>query len=105
MKGHDYPIEHFRLMAIAAEQLKALSVQLLRHEYRYDAFGSWWFIYQQKGINYRVVFDGRDSVLTLEAETSEPNPWGNEWEEIKGKSFQVRDDKDIPERIKILVES
>lgn len=103
MEGHDYPIEHFKLMILVAEKLKTLSVQLLEHEYSYNFCSSWWFIYQQNGAKYRVVFDGRDRFLTLEVETLELTRRGNNWEEIK--SIKIRNGKNIPERIKILIVS
>src|SRR4051812_7565170 len=66
MRAYDYPIEHFQLMEKVARYLESIEVQLLSSEYHYQSFGSWWFTFQKKGENYRVVYDGKDFELRFE---------------------------------------
>lgn len=77
MDGIDYPIEHFSLMAELGSNLKAVSAQILSHEYAYQSFGSWWITLKHKGDLYRLLFDGRDSTYSLEqaTETAKPYQW------------------------------
>jgi hypothetical protein len=55
-------------------------MQLLEHSYTYQHFGSWWFTFQNtKGV-FRISFDGRDQVLSIEAgEQSSDRLWINTW--------------------------
>ena len=66
MEGTEYPIEHFELMTKVANYLRSEQVQMLEHEYRYKTFGSWWFVIQIRGENFRIVCDGRDGILRLD---------------------------------------
>ena len=79
MKGTDYPIEHFDLMKSVASYLESVDVQMLEQEYRYRTFGSWWFVIQIKGDNFRVVWDGREGVLILNSDKGHKAPFGYEW--------------------------
>lgn len=71
MDSQNYPIEHFRAMCELATALKALPAQLHEHRYSYDAFGSWWVILRHKGIQHRLVFDGRDGRLELQCSSGD----------------------------------
>jgi hypothetical protein len=78
MDAHDYSIRHFEDMARFATALKALPAQVLEHSYSYDSFGSWWTVVRCNGFPLRVVFDGRDRELVLEASEARKPPytWG-----------------------------
>ena len=79
MKGTDYPIEHFELMTRVANHLNSVEIQMLEQEYHYTTFGSWWFVIQIKGENFRILWDGRDEVLMLDADKGFKAPFGYEW--------------------------
>jgi hypothetical protein len=66
LKAQDFPIEHFSLMAEVATLLKEQSAQVLEHHYDYRAFGSWHIEFLKQGKPSRLIFDGRDSIITLE---------------------------------------
>jgi hypothetical protein len=46
MESHDYPIEHFRMMAEVTARLKSIPALILEHSYSYESFGSWWFAFR-----------------------------------------------------------
>jgi len=75
MDAHDYPIRHFEEMARFATALKALPAQVLEHSYSYDSFGSWTTVVRSKGFPLRVIFDGRESELVLEASQARKPPY------------------------------
>jgi len=83
------PTEHFRLMADLWIHLSAIPVDLVQHEYT-DSFGSWLFVFERRREKFRIVFDGRDSSLTLEERVCDAKPiqvdgitWVNEWRDIR----------------------
>jgi hypothetical protein len=87
--GHDYPIEHFELMANVARHLKSIEVQLLRSEYYYESFGSWWFTFQKEGKDYRIVYDGRELELRFECDPTPEKVHGvymTNWTEVTVRS-------------------
>jgi len=63
---HDYRIQHFSFMTELARRLGLVPALILEHSYTYEAFGSWWFSYKRAGRRFRIVFDGRDSCLSLD---------------------------------------
>jgi hypothetical protein len=86
MESHDYPIEHFRMMAEVAAGLKSISALILEHSYSYESFGSWWFTFRRSGNRFRVVFDGREEYLSLERAVIADGPRvAAEWQSIAGK--------------------
>jgi hypothetical protein len=86
MESHDYPIEHFRMMAEVAVYLKSISALILEHSYSYESFGSWWFSFKRSEKRFRVIFDGRDNYLSLEREVvANGSVIVAEWQSIDGK--------------------
>lgn len=78
-------IEHFELMVDVAEYLNASGARVLTSEYSYPSFGSWWFSFANKGKSFRVVYDGRDSRLSLETDPVQVKTHGifiTEWSEL-----------------------
>lgn len=89
MKGQDYPVEHFRMASKIAEGLRAKDIQLLRHEYHYQAFGSWLIEYMRAGERFRIVFDGRDSQLRIDVNLGD---WMEaNWKEINARTVSKMD--------------
>ena len=80
MEAYDYPIQHFEIMRDLAGRLKAVPVQIFEHTYRYDAFGSWWLAFMKRGERYRIVYDGKESVLRIE-QNADP-PFSSDWREL-----------------------
>jgi len=92
MTSYDYPIEHFQMMVEISTHLQQIPAQLLEHNYNYQAFGSWFFIFRRSGTKYRITFDGRDCSLLLEKAVSEKPPISAnastrvlEWNDLRGK--------------------
>ena len=79
MDGPDYPIEHFSLMRDLAVELKSVDAQVLRHAYSYEGFGSWWMTIEHEGEVFRLVFDGRDDLYSIEQATTRKEPY--QWRE------------------------
>ncbi len=77
MESPDYPIAHFSKMTAIATALKPLPAEILEHCFNYSSFGSWWLVVRHRGIPIRVVFDGREQMLTIERSSSrdEPSSW------------------------------
>jgi hypothetical protein len=72
-------------MEKVASYLKSIKGQLLNSKYSYQTFGSWWFTFQKRGQNFRVVYDGKEFELRFE---NSPRPTGvdavsiTKWTEI-----------------------
>jgi hypothetical protein len=89
MESHDYPIEHFRMMAEVAARLKSALALILEHSYSYESFGSWWFTFKRSGKKFRVAFDGRDKYLSLErGVVADGSKIIGEWQSVNGKKLQ-----------------
>jgi len=86
MESHDYPIEHFKIMAELSIRLKSSLVLILEHHYHYESFGSWWFAFKQSGKKFRVVFDGRDNYLSLEPAVN-VDKFKADWQSVNGKQL------------------
>jgi hypothetical protein len=92
MDAQDYPIRHFEYMAKFAAELKEIPAQVLEHEYRYDAFGSWLLVVRCKGVPLRVVFDGKEGEYRIERSASLEMPyrWENEsWRHPRGSDSEA----------------
>ena len=103
MHGFEYPIQHFHLMARVAKDLKSFGIQMLEASYAYKSFGSWWFAYQIKGENYRVVWDGRDGSLRLDADNGFKAPFSYQWTEVVEVDASGLSEDALTERIIELV--
>ncbi|MDM7920891.1 MAG: hypothetical protein QUS14_01215 [Pyrinomonadaceae bacterium] len=89
MKGPDYPVEHFRMMCKIAEGLRAKDIQLLSHEYHYQAFGSWLIEYMRVGERFRIVFDGKESQLRIDVNLGD---WMKvNWKEVNAQTVSKLD--------------
>jgi hypothetical protein len=69
MKAEDYPIEHFKFMNELAVGLAKVPAQILEHNYIYESFGSWWFTCRYSSSEFRVVFDGKETMLAVQKAT------------------------------------
>ena len=89
MESHDYPIEHFQMMAELAVRLKSAPAHILEHSYSYESFGSWWFTFKRSGKKFRVAFDGRDKYLSLERGViADGSKIVAEWQAVDGQKLQ-----------------
>ncbi len=61
------------MMVVLATKLALLQVLILEQTYNNEAFGSWWFSYKKNDLKYRVVFDGRDRLLSVDKQIN--NDW------------------------------
>ncbi len=64
---------HFVLMADVTRELSAIPCEVLEHSFYASAFGSWWFTFRAHGSTFRVRYDGREAVLSVDADASEPH--------------------------------
>jgi hypothetical protein len=64
---------HFVFMAEVARDLSAVPSEVLEHSFHASAFGSWWLILRAHGSFLRVRYDGRESVLSVDRDTSGPH--------------------------------
>jgi hypothetical protein len=70
------PSDHFQLVARISAHLATLHGEVDEAHYHHHAFGSWWLSFRSKGQVLRLVYDGRDSLLSLERlSNAEPQPW------------------------------
>ena len=74
---HDRAALHFSQMRDLATTLGAVRAQVLRHEYSYEAFGSWSTMVRYKGRNYQFSFDGRDELYSVDAVSETDIPHGS----------------------------
>src|SRR5436190_20930375 len=105
MNGTDCPIKHFELMKSVASYLRSVDVQMLEQEYHYRTFGSWSFVIQIKGDNFRIVWDGRDGELLLNSDEGYKAPFGYEWIDWLTVPISRDSTADIFDEIKKLVET
>jgi hypothetical protein len=102
MEGPDYPIEHFKLMVSVSEHLKSAAAQILKHEYHYQTFGSWWTVFRRHGEKYRLIFDGRDTLLILQRFAAE-GPHAEDWNDIEGKTIPINDQSKMIDHVGLLL--
>ena len=105
MEPQDYPIEHFRMMAEIAVGLKSIPAQILRSDYTYESFGSWWFTFRRSGYTFRVTFDGRDKYLNLERTVRKGSEAANTWQAVAGKQMKDASHDDIVSEVIALARS
>lgn len=77
MKTENHQETHFTRMAELASQLRAISAEMLEHEYSYESFGSWWVAVRCCGTVFRICFDGKEQLLYFERSESKKPPY--EW--------------------------
>jgi len=75
MNAFDYPIHNFAQIKELAIALKAISAQILHYEYSHESFGSWFLTVRRDGKMYRVLFDGKDRMYSLEVASDRRNPY------------------------------
>ena len=93
MKGQDPAVEHFKMACTIAENLHAMEIQLLRHEYYYESFGSWLIEYLRAGERFRIVFDGKDREIRLDANLGD---WMKaNWKEINALIVSNTDEDNL----------
>jgi hypothetical protein len=105
MESHDYPIEHFKMMAEIAARLKSIPAIILKADYDYESFGSWWFTFRRSGFTFRFTFDGRDNYLNLERTVGKGPASANSWQVVAGKQMKERSHDDIVSEVVALAES
>jgi hypothetical protein len=59
-------VTHFKFMAGFIDSVAAADVELLDHRYHHAAFGSWWITVRRHQLDFRIVFDGKDSTYQLD---------------------------------------
>jgi hypothetical protein len=92
MEPQDYPIAHFDQMLRIAKALKRLPAQVLEHAYYYESFGSWRLVVRYRGLAFRMLFDGKEHVLTAERSPSRKAPYS--WDTVVWRKVGVHDAKD-----------
>ncbi len=73
-------------MADVARHLTLIKAQLLRSEYCYETFGSWWFTFEKKGKIYRLLYDGKEGELRFECDPTPEKLHGvvmTQWTEVE----------------------
>jgi hypothetical protein len=75
MEAQDYPVAHFNGMERLALALKALTAQLLEHQYSYESFGNWSIVLKHKGHVAQVTFGGRGKHVGLRRSTDRKPPY------------------------------
>lgn len=65
---------HFLLMADVSRTLAAVRAEVQDHSYAASAFGSWWLTIRIHGARYRIVYDAREGLLSLESSQAEDRP-------------------------------
>ena len=75
MDAPDYPIRNFAQIRELAIALKEISAQVLQYEYSHESFGSWFLTLRREGKVYRVLFDGKDSVYSIEVSGNKRSPY------------------------------
>jgi hypothetical protein len=78
---------HFQGIIELVKALNGLPAEIRSHSYDPEAFGSWFVTVRCNGVRLRVVFDGRDSVYTMQRSTSRKTP--DNWHDTE---WQVNDD-------------
>jgi hypothetical protein len=89
MEAREDSRRHFQLMAKLAGDLGTIPARILAHEYRHDAFGSWWTTVRRRGDIFRIVFDGKERELRLERATESGQ--AESWEDLGSWSAGGRD--------------
>jgi hypothetical protein len=89
MEAREDSRRHFQLMAKRAGDLATIPARILAHEYRHDAFGSWWTTVRRRGDVFRIVFDGKERELRLERATESGQ--AESWEDLCSWSAGDRD--------------
>ncbi len=69
-----YATSHFLFMADVSRELAAIRAEVQDHSYAASVFGSWWFTIRVHGARYRVVYDAREGVLSVESSPTENRP-------------------------------
>jgi hypothetical protein len=59
-------VTHFMFMASFIDSVTTADVELLDHHYHHAAFGSWLISVRRHRIDFRIVFDGKDSAYQLD---------------------------------------
>ena len=75
MDAKDYPIRAFAQVKELAIALKEISTQVLQYEYSHESFGSWFLTVRREGQVYRVLYDGRDGVFSIELSGTRRSPY------------------------------
>lgn len=57
-------------MQKVAQHFSSISALICEQNYNYEIFGSWWCIFKISGKSYRLIFDGRESTLSLQTNAS-----------------------------------
>ena len=71
MSRRDYEARHAEFFKVVGALLESLGFRILKHEYMYQLFGSWYVEFADDGFHYRLVLDGRDDRLTIELDGKE----------------------------------
>ena len=69
MTAKDYRDANERMMTEITDKLSSISFRIIEHEYDYACFGSWYFVCNNADKEFRIVFDGKDSILCVQVKT------------------------------------
>jgi hypothetical protein len=59
-------VTHFKALSGLVESLSRVDAELVEHHYHDNSFGSWWVIVRRHRVDFRIVFDGKDSAYQLD---------------------------------------
>jgi hypothetical protein len=59
-------VTHFKFMADFIASIVATDIELLDHQYHHAAFGSWCITVRRHRLDFRILFDGKDSAYQLD---------------------------------------
>ena len=88
MDALEYQIEHMRFMSQVAERLSQLRLEFRSSTYDYATMGSWYFTFRKAGSDYRVVYEGRDYLLSLQVPRKPADPRWDPWVDVASSSTQ-----------------
>src|SRR3954465_8458763 len=72
--------------SVFASRLKSIPAIILKADYDYESFGSWWFTFRRSGYTFRFTFDGRDKYLKLERTVGKEPASANTWQVVAGNN-------------------
>ncbi len=81
-------LDHTRLMSQIVEKLSQLGFEFRSSTYDHATMGSWLFTFRRGVADYRVVYEGRDYLLSLQVPRKPPDPGWDPWVDVASKRVE-----------------